>query len=69
RGVAVYQRQHEGQTAVIAINASHRRRTVTIPAQFTGSLPEQLAAAGSDEPLAAGASVQINGRSARIWAD
>ncbi|MBK8934457.1 MAG: DUF3459 domain-containing protein [Chloroflexi bacterium] len=69
RGVAVYQRQHEGQTAVIAINASHRRRTVTIPAQFTGSLPEQLAASGSDEPLAAGASVQINGRSARIWAD
>jgi len=69
RGVVVYQRQYEGQTAVIAINASPRRYRLTVTDDFAASLPEQLVDAGTGQLFKAGETRVINGRAARIWAD
>jgi len=69
RGVAVYQRQYQGETAVIALNASTRRYRLTISEEFAPTLPEVLVASGAGEGFKAGQTLVIDGRSARVWAD
>ncbi|MBK8984690.1 MAG: glycoside hydrolase family 13 protein [Chloroflexi bacterium] len=69
RGLVVFQRQYAGQTAVIALNASSRRASFTLPAGLVGALPEHLCADDQAVALAAGQTLWVNGRAARVWAD
>lgn len=69
RGVVVYQRQYQGETAVIALNASTRRYRLTVTDDFAGALPEQLVTDGPGEAFKAGQTMVVNGRSARVWAN
>lgn len=69
RGMVVYQRRYEGQTAVIALNSSVRRQQFTLPGDFGPALPELLSAEEQGQPLAAGETFLVNGRSARVWAN
>lgn len=68
-GVVVYQRKAAGQTAVVALNAGSRGHRIHIEPTFTADLPEQLVPASQGERFAAGQTVVVDGRSARVWAD
>jgi cyclomaltodextrinase len=69
RGLVVYQRRYEGETAVVALNASTRRSAFTVADDFVGALPERLVFGGFGELLQAGERLEVDGRSARVWAD
>lgn len=70
RDVVVYQRQFEGQTAVVALNAGTKNRIITLPNNsFSGQLSEQLCANGAGESMIPGQKIQIISRSGRVWAN
>ena len=63
--VAVYQRQFEGQTAVIAFNMAEHEETITAPSDFPHHLAERLNPNG--EPFTAGVSITLPPRNGRVW--
>ena len=69
RGLVVYQRRYEGKTAVVPLTPSPRRSAFTVADDFVGALPERLVFGGFGELLQAGERLEVDGRSARVWAD
>lgn len=65
--VIMYQRQYEGQTAVIAFNNHPDPTTITCPDDFPEQLPEQLRIPNHGELLLAGKTIQLKGRTGRVW--
>ncbi|HSH01532.1 MAG TPA: glycoside hydrolase family 13 protein [Anaerolineae bacterium] len=70
KGVAIYRRQYEGRTAVIAFNASHSAQQATFAwttAEDASPLPQKLVDKG--KPLPVKATIKFPPRTARVWAD
>lgn len=65
--VVVYQRYYQGQTAIIALNATPHDETIICPPIFTGKLTEKLVSDG--EWFSGGNTYTLPGRSARVWAN
>jgi cyclomaltodextrinase / maltogenic alpha-amylase / neopullulanase len=63
--VLMYQREYEGQTAVIAFNSAEHEETIIAPPGFAEPLAEQLTNPG--KAFVEGESYPLNGRSGRIW--
>ncbi len=63
--VMMYQREFEGETAVIAFNSAEHKEKIVAPPSIENRLSEKLMLAGQD--FIAGKSYTINGRSGRIW--
>lgn len=63
--VLMYQREYEGQTAVIAFNSAAHEETIIAPPGFAEPLAEQLSNPGKS--FIEGESYPLNGRSGRIW--
>jgi neopullulanase len=65
--VIVYQRQYEGQTAVIAFNNHTDWATITCPDDFPQQLPEKLTIPNHGELFTAGKTIRLKGRTGRVW--
>lgn len=65
--VVVYQRQYEGQTAVVAFNVGHEEESIISSPTFAHNLSEKLVTEG--EPFTADKRYLLKGRSARVWAN
>jgi neopullulanase len=65
--VVVYQRQYQGQTAVVAFNTATQPATFTSPPDFPLQLAEKLVEHGL--PFTAGREIVLAPRSGRVWAN
>jgi len=65
--MVVYQRQYEGQTAVIALNTAPDNQSFSSPPDFPGQLPERVTETG--QIFQKNETYTLYGRSGRIWAD
>lgn len=65
--VVVYQRYYQGQTAIIAFNASEHEETIYCPPAFAYQLDEKLTDNERQAVFEGGQAYKVNGRSARIW--
>jgi neopullulanase len=65
--VVVYQRQYQGQTAVVAFNTATQPATFTSPPDFPLQLAEKLVEPGL--PFTAGREIILAPRSGRVWAN
>jgi neopullulanase len=63
--LVVYQREYLGQTAVIALNSSHRPQAYHCPQDFPKQLAEQFP--GTGRPLQPGTKVSIHSQTGRVW--
>ncbi|MCP4358006.1 MAG: glycoside hydrolase family 13 protein [Chloroflexi bacterium] len=65
--VVMYQRQYQGQMAVVAFNTASHPETIICPPAFEQQLVEQLVNEGS--VFSGGHEYVLNGRSGRVWAN